>query len=143
MTSKLRFFSGITLAAVVAILCFGAKAADKKSDATGVWTWTMPGRNGGPDRTNTLTLKVEDTKLTGKVVSPGRNGATNQIEIVDGKVEADSISFAVIREYNGNSMTNKFSGKVTEDAITGKIEFNRNGDAQSRDWKATRVVETK
>ena len=143
MTSKLRIFTCITLAATVAILCFGATAADQTADATGVWTWTMPGRNGGPDRTNTLTLKVEATKLTGKVVSPGRNGTTNQTEIVDGKVDADSISFAVIREYNGNSMTNKFSGKVTADAINGKIEFNRNGDAQSRDWKATRVVETK
>ena len=27
-----------------------AGTTDKKSDPTGAWTWTVPARNGGPDR---------------------------------------------------------------------------------------------
>src|SRR5947207_10306596 len=43
------------------------KAEDKKADPSGTWTWTMPGRNGGPDRKMTLKLKSEGDKVTGKL----------------------------------------------------------------------------
>jgi hypothetical protein len=42
----------------------------------------------------------------------------------------------MVRSFNGNSMTNKYSGKLADGVIKGKIEFNRNGDVQSRDWEA-------
>ena len=61
-----------------AILMMGvlvpARAEDKKVDPTGTYTWTMPGRNGGPDRTNTLVLKLDGDKLTGTLAAPGRGG---------------------------------------------------------------------
>ena len=41
-----------------------AQAQDKKADPTGTYIWTQAGRNGGPDRTNTLTLKLDGDKLT-------------------------------------------------------------------------------
>jgi phage head maturation protease len=117
------------------MLSFVAQAADP----AGTWIWTMPGRNGGPDRTNTLTLKIDASKqLTGKITAPRRGGQTADTDITDGKVDGDTISFAVIREYNGNSMTNKYTGTVTDDTITGKIAYTRNGEEQSRDWKAKR-----
>ena len=54
------------------------------------------------------------------------------------------MSFDLVRSYNGNSSTNKYSGTVTDDKITGKTEsVNRNGEAQSRDWEAKRSTETK
>jgi len=46
------------------------------------------------------------------------------------------VSFSVVRTHNDNTFTNKYSGKLTEGAIQGKFEFTRNGEAQSRDWKA-------
>ena len=128
---------------ICALLIAGA-AAVHAADATGKWTWSTPGRNGGPDRTNTLTLKVDGTALTGKLTTPGRNGSTTDTEIKDGKVDGDSISFNTVRERNGNSMTNKYSGKVESDKITGKMEYtNRDGDPQSRDWSATKSTDTK
>ena len=51
-----------------------AQADDKKVDPSGTYIWTMPGRNGGADRTNTLVLKLEGDKLTGKLSAPGRGG---------------------------------------------------------------------
>ena len=112
-----------------------AQADDKKVDPSGTYMWTMPGRNGGADRTNTLVLKLEGDKLTGKLSAPGRNGV-NETEIADGKLTGADVSFCVVRTFNGNTSTNKYSGTVADGAIKGKVEFNRNGDAQSRDWEA-------
>ena len=62
-----------------------AQADDKKVDPTGTYKWVMPGRNGGTDRTNTLVLKVDGDKLTGKLSAPGRGGQVNETKIADGK----------------------------------------------------------
>ena len=119
------------------------QAQDKKADPTGTWTWTTPGRNGGPDRKMSLKLKVEADKLTGTLISPGRQGTTNETKIEDGKLKGDEISFTVTREFNGNKMTSKYSGKVTADAIKGKFEFERNGEPTTRDWEAKRETDKK
>jgi hypothetical protein len=131
-------------------LLFGSTAAlvllatiAQAADPSGTWTWSTPGRNGGPDRVSTLTLKVEDTKLTGKLSVSGRDGQALETPIADGTVDGDNISFDLVREYNGNSSTNKYTGAVTADAITGKIEFNHNGETQSRKWEAKHSTETK
>jgi len=73
-------------------------AKDAKIDPAGKWTWTMPGRNGGPDRKSTLDLKVDGAKVTGKISSPGRDGQTTQTEIADGKLKDGELSFSVTRE---------------------------------------------
>jgi len=61
----------------------------------------------------------------------------------NGKIKGDEISFTVTREFNGNKRTMKYNGKITADAIKGKTEFERNGEAQSRDWEAKRASEAK
>ena len=115
-----------------------AQAQDKTVDPTGTYIWTMPGRNGGPDRTNTLVLKLDGDKLTGNLTAPGRGGAAGTpMDITDGKVTGADVSFAVVRTFNDNSMTNKYSGTLADGSITGKVEgVNRNGDPTSRDWTA-------
>jgi len=127
-------------AAIGALATFAPSAAqadDKKTDASGTYTWTMPGRNGGADMTNTLVLKVEGDAVTGKLSAPGRGGATTDTDITDGKVSGAMVSFSVVRSFNGTSRTNKYSGTLADGAIKGKVEsVNRNGDPQSRDWEA-------
>ncbi len=120
-----------------------SRAEDKKADPSGNWTWTMPGRNGGPDRKITLKLKAEGDKVTGKIGMPARDGQTREVEIKDGKLNGNELSFTVVREFNGNTMTSKYKGKVGEDTIKGKLEFERNGEAQTRDWEAKQVTEGK
>src|SRR2546423_410445 len=122
-----------------------SRAADdnKKADPAGTWTWTTPGRNGGADRKMTLKLKVEGEKVTGTMISPGQDGETVKNENEDGKIKGDEISFTVTREFNGNKRTFKYHGKISADAIKGKTEFERNGEAQSRDWEAKRASEAK
>ena len=90
-----------------------------------------------------LKLKVDGEKLTGTLSSPGRDGATTETAIAEGKVKGEDVSFTVTREFNGNKVVSKYSGKVTADTIKGKIESERNGQAQSRDWEAKREAEKK
>ncbi|MGA2247696.1 MAG: hypothetical protein ABSH48_22145 [Verrucomicrobiota bacterium] len=129
----------VILGGATALLLLTASA--QAADPTGTWTWSTPGRNGGPDRVSTLTLKADASALSGKVSAPGRDGSPVETPITDGKVEGDNISFSLVRSYNGNSNTNKYSGAVTADKITGKVEsVNRNGEPQSRDWVAKRAA---
>ena len=137
--------ASLTQIVTCAILALGsvAQAQDKKADPTGTWTWTTPGRNGGPDRKSTLKLKVEGDKLTGTLSAPGRGGQGNDAAIADGKLKGDEISFTVIREFGGNKITAKYNGKISDDSIKGKIETERNGQTNSRDWEAKRETEKK
>ncbi len=129
-------FTKILLGAALLLGAIQAQAEDKKVDPTGTYVWTTPGRNGGPDRTNTLALKLDGDKLTGKISAPGRDGQSTDTEIADAKLTGAEISFTVVRSFNGNSFTNKYTGTVADGSIKGKSEFNRNGDVQSRDWEA-------
>jgi hypothetical protein len=125
----------------IAILAIGT--AVQAADATGTWSWTRPGRNGGPDQKMTLKLKADGEKLTGTLSSPGRDGQVTETAIADGKVKGEEISFTVTREFNNNKMVSKYNGKVSADAMKGKIESERNGQTQSRDWEAKRGAENK
>lgn len=141
-TKNQNMISGkITTILVGTALFIGAvaqvQADDKKTDPSGTYFWTVPARNGGADRTNTLVLKLDGDKLTGKLTAPGRGGQLNDTPIADGKVAGSDISFNVVRSFNGNTMTNAYTGKLSDGEIKGKINFvNRDGDPQSRDWDA-------
>ncbi|MDB6054112.1 MAG: hypothetical protein JWN25_1635 [Verrucomicrobiales bacterium] len=130
-------FSSFVKAMACAVLILGSVAV-QAADANGSWTWTQPGRNGGPDRKSTLTLKVDGAKVTGKVSAPGQGGAAVDTDIADGKIDGDTVSFTVTREFNGNKRVAKYSGKVDGDTIKGKIETDRNGTPNSADWEAKR-----
>ena len=83
-------------------------------------------------------MTQDGEKLTGKLSSPGRDGAAaRETEISEASVKGADVTFSVTREFNGTKMTSKYSGKLTADAITGKIESkDRDGKDQSRDWTA-------
>lgn len=131
------------LTPLLAVAIFAIGTAVQAADPAGTYTWTRPGRNGGPDMKMTLKLKVDGDKLTGTLTSPSRDGGTTDTKIADGKVKGEEVSFTVTREFNGNTMVSKYNGKVGADGIEGKIETERNGETQSRDWKAKRDTEKK
>jgi hypothetical protein len=79
---------------------------------------------------------LDGTNLTGQLISPRRGGQTNITEIADARITGADLSFAVVRSYNDNTFTNQYSGTLTNGAIQGKVEFQRDGETQSRDWSA-------
>ncbi|MBZ5608004.1 MAG: hypothetical protein LAP38_07100 [Acidobacteriia bacterium] len=94
----------VLLACALAVVALAA-------DATGKWTFETQGRNGAV--TNTMTLKASGSALSG-TLDGGRGGP---VEISNGKVDGDNISFEVTREFNGNSFTTKYTGKVAGESI--------------------------
>ena len=132
-----KFTKTLLGAALLTGTIIQSQAADTKVDPTGTYIWTQAGRNGGPDRTNTLTLKLDGDKLTGSLTAPGRGGAAAALPISDGMLMGTNVMFNVVRDFNGNLMTNKYSGALADGSIKGKVErVNRNGDPTSRDWEA-------
>jgi len=126
----------IALFLLATFCCSAAFSADeKKAPASGTWTWESQGQN-NQTRTSTLKLKQDGDKLTGAMVR--RNGEETAIE--DGKIKDGQLSFTVTMEFGGNKFTRKFSGKLEGDTIKGKIESERDGQTQSRDWAAKRQV---
>src|SRR5437899_3681717 len=134
MNSTQNALTSLIKVAACAILALGAvaQAQDKKADPTGTWTWSQPGRSGGPERKSTLKLKLDGDKLTGTLSAPGRGGQNSDADIADGKLKGDEISFTVTREFNGNKVTAKYNGKISGDSIKGKIEVERDGQSNSR-----------
>jgi hypothetical protein len=123
-----------SLAMALGAVCFLTVAAFA-GDPTGTWNWTAPGRNGGAGRPAKATLTLKDGALTGAV--SGRQGET---PIADATFKDDMIAFSVTREFNGNSITTKYTGKLDGDTIKGSMELPAMGDNPSRkiDWSATR-----
>jgi hypothetical protein len=128
----------ISLALVVLALMFaGAVRAEDKKDAKapyeGTWKWTVQGQN-NQSFDQTMVLKTVDGKPAGHIV--GRNN--NEIKIDEPSFKDGVLAFSVTRERNGNKITSKYSGKVEGDTIKGKIETERDGQTNSRDWEAKR-----
>ena len=125
-----RFVAGALVLAIAGLA--GVARAEDKASPTGTWKWTTNVQ--GQSRETTLKLKLDGDKLTGAIV--GRNNRETAIE--DGSFKNGEISFKITRERNGQKMTQKFEGKLSGDTIKGKIEFDREGQTQSRDWEAKR-----
>ena len=109
--------------ALAVFTTFGAE-----TDA-GIWKWSLAGQKGD----TILKLKQEGEKLTGSY--------TNQFgkaEITDGSLKDGDITFKVKREFNGQAFVIKYSGKLSGDKISGKCEFDVNGDIRALEWEAKR-----
>jgi hypothetical protein len=102
-----RTLTGIGILLLLAVTAFAA-------DATGKWKGSFEVPN-GPVLNLTFDLKAADAALTGTVSGM----LDHALEIKDGKVKGDDVSFWVTSEYQGNPIKLMYTGKVTED----KIEF--------------------
>lgn len=123
-----------TLLQLAACLALMAGITASAADVSGTYSWTQPGRNGGPDRKTTLKLKVDGEKVTGTMTAPagGRGGANGgaapapvEMELKEGKIKGDDISFNTVREGQNGAVTTKYAGKVSGDSI--KLKFERPG----------------
>ena len=121
----------LLVAPIVLAIVAMAGIARAEENPSGTWKWTITAGNN--NREVTLKLKLDGDKLTGTI-----SGRNNDTEISDGTFKDGDISFNVVRERNGNKVTTKYTGKVSGDSIKGKIESERNGQTNSRDWEAKR-----
>jgi len=121
---------------------FALTSVVQAQDAAGVdgtYQWVREGRNGGAPMTNTLVLKTEAGKLAG-AVTVIRNDQPTETKIEEAKFADGTVSFTLTREFNGNKMVTKFSGKVSAEGIKGKYEMDMQGNPMSVDWDAKRIA---
>ncbi|HEY1805532.1 MAG TPA: hypothetical protein VGG45_13740 [Terracidiphilus sp.] len=122
---------GITLL-FIALGSVSAMAAD----FNGKWTGDVQGRNG--TQTLTFDFHVDGSTLTGKITTP-----RGDMDIANGKVDGDNISFDQVLNFNGNSFTIGYAGKAAAD---GTINFTRtfaggNGDRPPQTFVAKRATD--
>jgi len=102
------------------------------ADAAGIWKWKVTGQNDREIELK-LTLKQDGEKLTGTV---NRGASGRDVEIANGAIKGDEITFETTIERNGNTVTNKYKGKLEGDTIKGTIENSRT--SRTREWLAKR-----
>ena len=101
------------LFSIVMLCVFGAMVA-LAADVTGKWVASYEGR-GGNQVQITFDLKQSGSDLTGTMTGGfGRGGgAPEPVEISEGKVDGDNVSFAVVREFGGNQFKTTYKGMVS------------------------------
>jgi len=108
-------------------LIFAGGASAQKTVA-GEWDATFD-TPGGPQALK-LILKVDGEKLTGTA-----KRSRGDVPIT-GTIKGEDITFSYTIEYNGNSVTVSFSGKVKGDSMGGSVSFN---DTAGDEWSAKRA----
>ncbi|MGH9343981.1 MAG: hypothetical protein ACRD19_09500 [Terriglobia bacterium] len=99
------------------------------ADFNGKWTAQVQGRNG--TQTITFDFHVDGSALTGKIST--RRG---DMDISNGKVDGDNISFDQVMSRNGNDFKITYTGKA---AGPDSIKFTRQfGDRPGMDFTANR-----
>jgi hypothetical protein len=64
-----------------------------------------------------------------------------KLDIQDGKIEGDSISFTVTAEYEGTEWVTKYAGKVEGDSLQGTAVVTGNGQTMDFPWTPKRSVD--
>ena len=117
-----------TLLACVLICLFCAGAA-LAADPGGKWTTTISTQIG--ELAYTYDFKVEGEKLTGKAKSQ-----FGDIEITEGKIKGDVITFVENINFDGNAIRIEYTGKVAAD----EIKFTRKvGEFATEEFVAKRA----
>jgi len=113
---------------VMALMALAAPAF--AADATGTWKGRLETQEGTHDLT--FNLKADGDKLTGTMTGP-----QGDVEIKDGKISGNNLSFKVNLEFNGNSIVLLFKGVASGDQI--KFTRGREGADQTQEFTAKRA----
>ena len=118
----MRFFvltGGLLL--ILAGMAFGA-------DIDGTWTGTIQGPDGGQGFPISYTFKADGNTLTGSQPGmPGPDGTpAKPIQIKDGKINGNNISFSVVFDMMGQETKMDYKGVLSGDTlkITGEMMGN-------------------
>ncbi len=124
----MRFRTFVWATALLAVFVMTAAAAD----VAGKWTAQVPGR-GGETQETTFNFKVDGSKLTGTMTGP-----QGDVQISDGKVMGDDVSFTVSMSFNGNDVKLLFKGTASGSEI--KFTRQREGGNRVSEFTAKKIT---
>ena len=128
-----KLLGSFIAACVVTVAAFAAEASP-----TGLWKWTVQGRQGGQGFEQSLKLDYKEGKLTGVML--GRDAGQFSVPdtpISDASFKDGQLKFTVTREFNSQKFTIHYEGKLEADSITGTFERS-GGNAGKSPWHARR-----
>jgi hypothetical protein len=121
-----------TLPLLVALLLVPIAAM---ADASGTWTATFDTQVG--EQKYIYVLNVDGMTLTGTTQSTVAGTENAEVEIRDGKVDGDTITFVENLSYQGQALVIAYTGTMTSDD---EIEFSRDiAGVATEELVATRV----
>lgn len=131
MKNSLRIISLLALAVMLS-----RPAAAAEESVAGKWKAQFDSQIGV--QKYTFEFKIEDGKLTGRAVGE-RDMGTNDVKIVEGKINKDEISFVEPLQFNDQEIRIEYTGKIKGDVI----KFHRKvGDLAEYDIEAKRVKDS-
>ena len=113
------------------LFCALGSVSALAADFNGKWTAEVEGRMG--PQTITFDFHVDGSTLTGKITTP-----RGDIDLSNGKVDGNSISFDQVMNFNGNSFTLSYQGTLDGDTIKFTRTFG-GGDRPPQEFVAKRV----
>jgi hypothetical protein len=111
----------------LALLLFaGVQQVQAQVDITGAWEISWETQRGATN--TTITFAQEDNAFTGvaQMAAMGRpggggGGGAREVEITDGKIDGNKITFSMAMGMGERSMTFTFTGTVTGDTMEGTM----------------------
>jgi len=112
--------------ALLTLLCLaGASQVQGQVNVTGTWALSWETQRGAT--TSTFTFVQEEAAFTGTAQMTmggppgGGGGGTREVEITDGKVEGNRVTFSMPMRRGDQTMSFTFSATVTGDAMEGTM----------------------
>lgn len=93
------------------------------ADIDGKWVRETEGKNG--KQTQTLTLKSSGKTLTGTMEGGrggGKGGPPMPAEISEGTIDGANVSFKIVRDFGGQSVTQTYKGTVSATELKLTVE---------------------
>jgi hypothetical protein len=110
-----------------------AKSKEKVEKYSPVGTWNWERKVGDSMIPSQLTIEEKGGKFSGKL-----KDKDNDLEIKNSTLKDGTFSFEVFPHAEHPDVAIKFSGKLSADKITGRMNYDVNGEAKSVDWVAKR-----
>jgi hypothetical protein len=116
----------------VMLVALGSTAA-LAADFNGKWSGTVEGMRG--PQNIVFNFKVDGATVTGTITTP-----RGDVDISNGKIDGNTISFDQVMNFNGNSFTIGYKGTIDGDGIkfTRTFSTGPNGDRPPQEFTAKR-----
>ena len=114
----------------------GVASSGRRVDPSGSWRWEH--REGGQNYHNLLklTFHPKSNKITGTY-----QGRVSPVAIKGGTIRGDQLSVNVITATDGAPLVVRFSGRIKQDSLSGKLKIGVGGFGVDSPWSATRSVQ--